>query len=237
MSFIVAFIKRQLLSWPQEPNFSFNSRTIIVTGGSSGLGLEAARSLIELGAKQVIIACRNVEKGETAKRNILVSTNCPSEAVEVWKLDLNQYSSVLAFGERANGLSRLDAIVANAGIMKQSFITTEGDEETITTNVVSTGLLAFLLLPKLNETARKFHVNTHLTLTGSELYEVAKFKEFAAPRGEIFRWLADEGKSDMKDRYNVSKSLILVVVQQIAELRPLPSASQGGVIINVVAPG
>jgi hypothetical protein len=42
-------------------------------------------------------------------------------------------------------------------------------------------------------------------VTASELYEVAKFKESKAPDGQIFATLADESKSDMMDRYNVSK--------------------------------
>jgi len=64
--------------------------------------------------------------------------------------------------------------------------------------------------------------------------EVAKFKELSAPQGQLFTALADEKKSDMSDRYNISKLLGMFVVRQLADMAPFTSS---GVIVNCVAPG
>ncbi|PQE32540.1 short-chain dehydrogenase protein [Rutstroemia sp. NJR-2017a WRK4] len=235
MSFLAAFIYRQFIHYPPKPTASFKGQTVIVTGASSGLGLEACRSMVLLGAAQVIIACRNVGKGKRAATKIQSTTSCSPSALQVWELDLSSYTSVKEFSERAKKeLPRLDAVIANAGIWTTKFRITEVDEETITTNVVSMCLLAFLLQPKLSETAHKFNTKTHFTVTGSELYESAKFKERDVPKGQLFATLADKDKSVMSDRYNVSKLLAIFVVKQLASLSP---ASSSGVIINCVGPG
>ena len=235
MSFLAAFIRRQFISYPPIPIASFNGKTVIVTGASSGLGLEACRWLVRLGASRVILACRNVEKANTAVKDIQATTSCSPDILQVWHLDLSSYPSVQAFSNRVNDeLPRLDALIANAGLWKHKFGMTEEDEETITTNVVSMSLLAFLLHSKLRETAAEYKTQTHFTVTGSELYEVAKFKERSAPAGQLFNTLNDQSKANMSDRYNVSKLLAILVVKQIAFLSPLPSS---GVIVNCVAPG
>ncbi|KAM3083937.1 hypothetical protein ACMFMG_001955 [Clarireedia jacksonii] len=235
MSLLAAFIYRQFIHYPPKPTASFAGQTVIVTGSSSGLGLEACRSMILLGAAQVIIACRNIEKGKSAALRIQSGTSCSPSALQVWKLDLSSYTSVKEFSERVKrALPRLDVVIANAGILKTRFHKTEDDEETITTNVISMSLLAFLLHSKLTETAQKFNTKTHFTVTGSELYEFAKFKERDAPNGQLFATLADKDKAVMSDRYNVSKLLAIFVVKKLAALLLVGSS---GVIVNCVAPG
>ena len=235
MSFLAAFIRRQFISYPSIPTASFNGKTAIITGASSGLGLEACRWMVRLGASKVILACRNVEKANAAVKDIQAATSCSPDTLQVWHLDLSSYASIQAFSNKVNAeLPRLDALVANAGLWKHKFGMTEDNEETITTNVVSMALLAFLLHPKLRETAAKYKTQTHFTVTGSELYEVAKFKERKAAAGQLFATLNDQSKANMSDRYNVSKLLAIFVVKQMAVLSPITSS---GVIVNCVAPG
>ncbi len=191
--------------------------------------------MVRLGASSVILACRNVEKAEAAAKDIQETTSCSSDTLQVWHLDMSSYASVQAFSDRVNTeLPRVDVLLANAGIGTLKFRVTEDNEETITTNVISMSLLAFLLYPKLRETANKYNTQTHFTVTASELYEVAKFKERKAPAGQLFATINDESKANMFDRYNVSKLLAIFVVKQIAALFPF---SSGGVIVNCVAPG
>lgn len=183
----------------------------------------------------MILACRNVEKGRVAAQDIQKTSSCSPDVLQVWKLDMSSYESIIAFAEKAKSeLPRLDAVLANAGIATRTFSTTEDNEETITTNVVSLSLLGFLLRPKLHETAEKFNTETHLTITASELYEVAKFQESNAPDGKIFATLNDKSTANMADRYNVSKLLEVLMVKQMAAMFPLTSSN---VIINCVAPG
>jgi NAD(P)-dependent dehydrogenase (short-subunit alcohol dehydrogenase family) len=235
MSFLLAFIHRQFIYEPPVPTASFKGKTVIVTGSNVGLGLEASRWAVRLGASRVILACRNVEKGMAAAEDIQKSMSCSPKTVEVWKLDLSSYASVQAFAERAKTeLPRVDALLGNAGISTLKFRMTENNEETITTNVISTALLGFLLHPKLRETAAKYNTQTYFTITASELYEVAKFKERKAPDGQIFQYLNNKEKANMWDRYNTSKLLDIFITKQMAALSPLDSSN---VIVNCVAPG
>lgn len=235
MSLLLAFIYRQFIHFPPPPTASFNGKTVIITGGNVGLGLEACRWIVKLGASQVILACRNVEKGKAAAKDIQASTSCSPDILKVWKLDLSSYSSVNSFAERAKTeLSRLDAICLNAGIGTRNFRMTEDNEETITTNVVSLALLAFLIHPKLRDTASRYQTLTHITVTGSELYEFAKFTEREAPEGQLFATLNNEKTANMHERYHVSKLLEIFIIKQMTTMSPLNSSN---VIINCVAPG
>jgi NAD(P)-dependent dehydrogenase (short-subunit alcohol dehydrogenase family) len=234
MSLLKGFIYRQFIHFPPVPDVSFKGKTVIVTGSNVGLGLEASRAIIGANASKVIIACRNIEKGKAAAKDIHSTTSCAPDALEVWQLDLSNYASVKAFAEKAKGLPRLDALLLNAGIGTRTYRTTEDNEETITTNVISLSLLAFMLHPKLSETAKKFDIQTHITVTSSELYEVASFKESQVPDGDIFKTLNNEKTAVMSDRYNVSKLIEIFVIRQIAALSPLASSN---VIVNSVAPG
>ena len=235
MSFLAAFIHRQFIYTPPIPTGSFEGKIAIVTGANVGLGKEACRWMVRLGASQVILACRNMEKGNAAAKDIQATTSCSSETLQVWQLDMGLYASVQAFSDRVNAeLPRLDVLVANAGLGTRKFRTTEGNEEIITTNVVSLFLHAFLLFPKLRETALKYDTQSHFTVTSSELYEVAKFKERTAPTGQLFATLNDGEKTNMSDRYNVSKLLEVFVIKELARLFPLDS---GKVIVNCIAPG
>jgi NAD(P)-dependent dehydrogenase (short-subunit alcohol dehydrogenase family) len=225
----------QFTSTPTVPTASFKGRTVIVTGSNVGLGLEACRRIVTLGASRVIMAVRNVAKGKAAADDIRATTSCSPETLDVWNLDLSSYKSVLAFAERVKTeLPRLDALIGNAGIGTATFRTTEDNEETITTNVVSLALLGFSLFPKLRETALKHGTQAHFTITGSGLYEVAQFKERKAASGRIFETLNNEKTAVMSDRYNVSKLLEMFILKQMAVMFPLKSH---GVIITCVAPG
>jgi retinol dehydrogenase-12 len=198
LSFMANFLYSQLLVTPSYPTVSFAGQIAIVTGSNTGLGLEAARHIVRLGAEKVILAVRNTSKGEAAKQSIEDSTQ-RSGIVEVWSLDLSSYESVKQFAKRAQSLRRLDLLLENAGMMQNSFTTTEQDESTVTTNVTSTFLLALLVLPKLQETAQNFNTLPRLTIVASDAHFITKFKERKAER--IFDELNNEKGVDMLDRY------------------------------------
>jgi NAD(P)-dependent dehydrogenase (short-subunit alcohol dehydrogenase family) len=90
-------------------------RTAVITGANSGLGLAAARALAGAGA-DVVLACRNTEKGEAALAAIRADVPAASLALEA--LDLSSLDSVRAFAERfAAGYESLDLLINNAGVM------------------------------------------------------------------------------------------------------------------------
>lgn len=200
------YLKSQLLTELPIPTKSFAGQTVIVTGSNTGMGLEAARHLVRLDAARVILAVRSTAKGEAAAASIRSSfpERQPKDlesVVQVWPLDLASYASVEAFAARAVAeLDRLDAVVCNAGmyVYKSGFARAEGDEATVTVNVVSTLLLGLLLLPKLRETSVRLDKECVLTFTGSFVHLMTAFPEKKSEN--IFEALADEKTARMPDR-------------------------------------
>jgi NAD(P)-dependent dehydrogenase (short-subunit alcohol dehydrogenase family) len=87
-------------------------RRAVVTGASSGIGVETARALAAAGA-QVTLAVRNVAAGEEAAAAIATSTG--REDVRVSALDVTERASVDAFVGGWDG--PLDILINNAGVM------------------------------------------------------------------------------------------------------------------------
>jgi retinol dehydrogenase-12 len=90
-------------------------KTVVVTGGNSGLGFEASRALAEHGA-DVIIACRNPQLGTEAVNNI--KEKHPLALISTMILDLASLESVDKFVTeyRASG-RQLHVLMNNAGVM------------------------------------------------------------------------------------------------------------------------
>ncbi|CAG8955321.1 hypothetical protein HYFRA_00011303 [Hymenoscyphus fraxineus] len=85
--------------------------TYIITGANKGLGFEAAKHLVEVGAAKVILAVRNTQAGNAAMAVIEAATHTEN-VVEVWELDLSSYASVKAFANKAIiELDRFDALI------------------------------------------------------------------------------------------------------------------------------
>ncbi len=236
------FIRGQLFQTPQLPKIDLAGQTIIVTGANTGLGLDASKHLVSLNVSHLILACRSVSKGEKAKEELLSSKrNGSSESrIEVWPLDLCSYQSVISFSSRCNTLPRLDAVIENAGVSLNEYTRAEDNETTITVNVVSTFLLALLLLPKLRESAAQYNTTPHLPIVGSAVHFWATTTELTtSSQGKIFDSLNDTKTANMAGRYFLSKLIVMQCVRELAE-RTSASAEKHHtplVVVNNVAPG
>lgn len=186
----------------------------------------------------MILAVRNLEAGEAAKLSIEKTTKCDSSVIEVWPLNLGSYDSVKAFAARVNNeLPRLDICIMNAGKATDKFSLFEGHESTITVNVISTFLLALLVLPKMKETRKKNPDASRPTLTivASTAHEYTKFP-LRNSKGGIFNAL-DDASNDMSDRYPVSKLLDIVGTKSLAEQISKDENGEPLVIVNSLCPG
>jgi NAD(P)-dependent dehydrogenase (short-subunit alcohol dehydrogenase family) len=229
------FFYRQLFLTP-APSHDINlkGKTAIVTGSNTGIGLEAARQLLDLGLSKLIIAVRDNTKGRAASVDLSSSRHLEDDAIEVWNLDMMSYDSVTAFEERATTLESLDITILNAGIMKQTYNTapSTGHEESIQVNFLSTALLTILLLPIL-----KFKAETnnrtepgHLVWLQSELACWAKFK--AKDSTPLLPALDKPDNFNMPDSYSTSKLLGQLFVTELAKRIPSSVA-----IITMPTPG
>jgi len=232
MSGLLDFLYKQLIVKPPYPEHDFRGQTIIVTGSNVGLGLEAARHFTRMNAEKVILAVRSLEKGEKAKASIEESTGRRG-AVDVWPLDLSSYASVKEFVRKAEGLKRLDVLLENAGIATGAYKKFEQDESTITVNVVSTFLLALMILPKLRETATKYNVTPRLSIVTSEVHAWTNLPEKS--NHNILGTLSNKETADMANRYPVSKLLEVFYVRELAE--KITESTKPAVTLNMLTPG
>src|SRR3954453_17943267 len=87
-------------------------RNVVITGTSSGLGLETARALADHGAR-VFGVVRDLDKARRAL------DRCGAAGVQLYEADLASLASVRRFADRflSDGPDRVDVLIANAGIM------------------------------------------------------------------------------------------------------------------------
>ncbi len=102
--------------WNIEDIPDQTGKTAIVTGANSGTGLQASKILAMKGA-EVIMACRNTEKGTAALETII--TEFPEANVKVMELDLASLNSIQSFTEDfKKKYQTLDILLNNAGVMQ-----------------------------------------------------------------------------------------------------------------------
>ncbi|OTA98012.1 hypothetical protein M426DRAFT_326314 [Hypoxylon sp. CI-4A] len=207
-------------------------QTAIVTGSNTGVGFATGRQLLELGVSKLILAVRSEDRGKVAAAKLISGLNIQQDVVEIWKLDLSVYDSVVSFCERAKGLRRLDIVVLNAGMWSPSraFNPQTGHEEVIQVNYISTALLAILLLPIIKASRSNQPQPTRMTFVSSEVPAMAKFKE----RNEvpIFAAIDKPGAVDNMDRMFLSKLLQQFFFVKLAKIVP-PSVA----VIDAASPG
>ncbi|KAF6835653.1 short-chain dehydrogenase reductase family [Colletotrichum plurivorum] len=240
MSFL-EFVQAQRQDLPIVPTpETVTGRTYIITGSNGGIGFEAVKHLVNLGASRVIMAVRSLSKGNEAKSRIDSATGRP-ETLEVWHLDMASYASIRAFAKKAaTDLDRVDVLVENATAGLDTWTTSEGMETSITVNVIGTVLLALLMLPKMRETAARTGTNPHIVVVTSGMgFDQKSFTETYADDDDIFGVLNVEGKTPIHDRYipfalHPAELLQIFVIRQLASLIPV---SRTGVVLNLLSPG
>jgi NAD(P)-dependent dehydrogenase (short-subunit alcohol dehydrogenase family) len=160
-------------------------RTVVVTGGTGGLGYWATEQLAAAGAS-VVIAARTPEKGAAALASL---ARCvPGSDARFVRLDLADLASVAEAAEELAGLSRIDALIANAGVLssKGRQQTADGFEMMVGTNLLGHFALIGRLLPALAAQDRPARI-VHLGSISHEFFRLdlddlqatsGRFREF-----------------------------------------------------------
>ncbi|XP_049451726.1 dehydrogenase/reductase SDR family member 13-like isoform X1 [Epinephelus fuscoguttatus] len=129
-------------------NAAMAGKTVIITGGNTGIGKATALHLARKGAR-VILACRNRDKAETAIADITKQTG--STDVLYMQLDLASLKSVRCFAETfLKNESSLDLLINNAGLVADGR-TEDGFGIEFGVNHLGHFLLTYLLLDRLKE--------------------------------------------------------------------------------------
>jgi NAD(P)-dependent dehydrogenase (short-subunit alcohol dehydrogenase family) len=145
-------------NWNAENIPDQKGKVVIVTGSSSGIGYEAARVLANKNA-EVIIAVRNLDKGNAAAERI--DEQNKNADIRVMHLDLADLASIKSFTEEFKSkYSRLDRMINNAGVMIPPYSkTANGFELQFGTNHLGHFALTGQLLNVLAKTAGSRIVN------------------------------------------------------------------------------
>lgn len=192
-------------------NVSMKGKTVIITGANTGLGKEVA---VELGKRQarVILACRSLEKGKQAAREICSKAK---DAILVVKhLDLSSLASVRQFADEIlKEEKRLDVLINNAGVfMDPPMIKTQdGFEIHFGVNHLGHFLLTKLLLELLEKSSPSRVVVVSSALAKRALID---FDNIYAEKGH-------SGRQDhMKGPYAQSKLANLLFAHELSKRLP-----------------
>ncbi len=189
----------------------------VITGATSGIGLETARGLARAGW-DLVLACRDLERAERLRAELARAD--PAIRVEVRHLDLASLASVRAFASAlARAHPRVDLLVNNAGVFcdtrKQ---TADGFEMTMGVNFLGTFLLTRLVLPCLLAPAHARIVNVASA--------AAAFGRLR-PREGLFT----DGPHGFRG-YAASKLAVVLFTIDLAE-----ELAATGITVNAVHPG
>lgn len=235
---------------PRDFDIDFSGKTVLVTGANTGLGFEAALKYAALGAAKLILAVRTAAKGDDAGRRIRQRTGRGGDdlAIAVLTVDLGDLASVQAFAralaaetttsDDGGGPGYLDVALLNAGLANPSHERSAphpaGWEAAVQANVLSTALMAVLLLPVLRATAAARGRPTHLTFVNSHGYlEVREGWLPAGPGGagggrNLLRAADDEAAWDPRRSYAMVKLLGMAVMRAVARATTAAAAARGG---------
>ena len=138
-------------------------RTVVITGGNSGIGFETAAALAGMGAR-VVITARNADKGRAAVAAIARRLAGDGQ-VQLVVFDLADLSSVRrGTDEILEQAPRIDVLVNNAGlVLTERSETVDGLEATFAVNHLGPFLLTNLLLDRLRASSPSRIVNVAST--------------------------------------------------------------------------
>jgi NAD(P)-dependent dehydrogenase (short-subunit alcohol dehydrogenase family) len=144
-------VRSRLFRWTMPPREAMAGRTVLVTGPTSGLGLETTRALAALGAR-VVLAGRS-EVRLAGLRDDLVAAH-GEDRFPMVVVDMASLASVRSAVARVLATeSRLDVVIDNAGaIYPERTFSPEGIEASLATMVVGPFVLVAGLLPLLERT-------------------------------------------------------------------------------------
>ncbi|KAK8064606.1 hypothetical protein PG994_007244 [Apiospora phragmitis] len=240
-SYFMMFMRAQFVKDVLPPvDLNLLGQTGIITGGTSGIGLETAHVLLEHGLSRLVITTRDPDRGQAAVMALRKAH--PHTTIDAWQLDMHSYDSIQAFVEQCrSSLDTIDFTILNAGVMETNFSTnkTTGHEVMLQVNYLSTVLLALLLRPVLRGKRRDGGKPNRLTLVGSSIAHAARFAagkdDNNKTSSRLLPALSDPagwGMVVVMDRYATSKLLLMIFLAKFKDL-----VDPKELTVNLVCPG
>ncbi len=224
---------------PTPEGTSVAGKTILITGGNAGLGLEAARQFLLLGCARLILACRSLSRGEAAAASLradpAVAATNPAAVITVLELDLDDYQSGQRLAHKVTAtVPELDILLNNGGIASMRYETSRsGHERTLQVNAYTHMLITLSLLPLLKKTALLRGTPSRVTFVSSSTQKSQVTLKSAVPADvSVLEYLDAPAQYSRFRRYADSKMLVSAYVRRLAEV-VVPKE----VVVNNLCPG
>lgn len=227
---------------PLPTGIDLTGKTAVVTGASSGMGLEVTKQLLRLRASTVILAVRNVAKGETWAKSLRqdrdIQTHNPKAVIKVMEVDMDRYDSVRQFAKKLREeIPVIDLLILNAGIgLVKLERSPSGHERTVQVDYYSNVLLIAELLTYLEAGAEKTGSPARITWVGSRsrshLSSSLEKKSFIGANEGVLEYMDKEEAFLPFQRYSDSKLLCVLFMYRLA-----PRLDPKKIIINMMCPG
>lgn len=192
-------------------------KVVIVTGANRGIGFEIAKG-IALAGYSVVLACRDMEKGEAAREKLVTQTG--NDDIYVFQLDLASFGSIRSFSDIiTRKFGGIDILINNAGVFTmEPEKTSDGFERTMGVNFFGPFLLTNLLLPLFEGSDDPRIINV-----SSDAYKMGKISA---------EFIENIEKSDDLSitAYATSKQALMMFSLELADRAK-------GIAVNAVHPG
>ncbi|MEZ5025624.1 MAG: SDR family oxidoreductase [Chitinophagales bacterium] len=196
-----------------------NKKIILITGASSGLGLEAAKQLAKQG-NEIILLCRNKEKGNDALKTIEEFSG--NKNLHLYTANLSSQKSIEKIAQEIKkDFSHLDVLLNNAGAVFNEFqLSEDGIEMTLANNHFNYFWLTYYLFDLLKNA------------NGARIVNVASDSHYKAKNIDIETFYKKKGSYFVLTAYEQSKLANVLFTYLLAE-----KAKPYNITVNTLHPG
>ncbi|XP_054127974.1 dehydrogenase/reductase SDR family member 12 isoform X2 [Melozone crissalis] len=136
---------------PADVEVDVAGRSFLVTGANSGIGKATAKEIARRGGT-VHLVCRNKERAEVAKEEIVTETG--NQNIFLHIVDISNPKEIWKFAEKFRNEHKLNVLINNAGCMVNNReLTEDGLEKNFATNTLGTYIMTTALVPLLEKAA------------------------------------------------------------------------------------
>jgi NAD(P)-dependent dehydrogenase (short-subunit alcohol dehydrogenase family) len=202
------------------------AKTVLITGANSGIGKAAAIKFAREGY-QVIMGCRNLDKGRLVQRYIIETTK--NNQVDLLSLDVASLDSIRRFcAEYEKKYDRLDLLIHNAAYLQHGVRDYQFSQDRIelsfATNVVGPFFLTYLLRGMLEKSENPKILNA-CTVSVRHYFIKKRKIEFDNLQGEF----KDSRPYNTYKKYGDSKMALLLLTFKMAEVM-----EKSGIKVNAI---
>ena len=194
-------------------------KTILISGANSGLGFEAAKQLAKQG-NEIILLCRNKERGETAIADI--KSYAGNDNIHLYTADLSSQKSIETVATQIkNDFDKLDVLLNNAGAVFNNFqLSKDGIEMTMANNHFNYFWLTYNLFDLLKNG------------TNARIVNVSSDSHYNAKNMDVDSFYQKKGNYFVLSAYEQSKLANVLFTYALAE-----KASPFNITVNALHPG